>query len=156
MWATPIIPGRVYQFHHRGNYFIITRTKLMILSLSISCGPPRLYRGVSTNSTTGAIIYIITRTKLIILSLSISCGPPRLYRGVSTNSTTGAINDLKITCLNFGVGHLDALVVSIISAIFKKNPPPIGQEDFWSGRPGSNRPPRPWQGRALPNELLPH
>src|SRR4030095_10450019 len=24
------------------------------------------------------------------------------------------------------------------------------------GRPGSNRPPRPWQGRALPNELLPH
>ena len=27
---------------------------------------------------------------------------------------------------------------------------------FWSGRPGSNRPPRPWQGRALPNELLPH
>ena len=26
----------------------------------------------------------------------------------------------------------------------------------WSGRPGSNRPPRPWQGRALPNELLPH
>ena len=27
--------------------------------------------------------------------------------------------------------------------------------DFMSGRPGSNRPPRPWQGRALPNELLP-
>ncbi len=26
---------------------------------------------------------------------------------------------------------------------------------FLSGRPGSNRPPRPWQGRALPNELLP-
>ena len=25
-----------------------------------------------------------------------------------------------------------------------------------SERPGSNRPPRPWQGRALPNELLPH
>ncbi len=24
-----------------------------------------------------------------------------------------------------------------------------------SGRPGSNWPPRPWQGRALPNELLP-
>ncbi len=23
-----------------------------------------------------------------------------------------------------------------------------------SERPGSNRPPRPWQGRALPNELL--
>jgi hypothetical protein len=28
------------------------------------------------------------------------------------------------------------------------------ERDFWSERPGSNRPPRPWQGRALPNELL--
>ena len=27
--------------------------------------------------------------------------------------------------------------------------------ELMSGRPGSNRPPRPWQGRALPNELLP-
>ena len=36
----------------------------------------------------------------------------------------------------------------------KKIPPPL-EEGFLSGRPGSNRPPRPWQGRALPNELLP-
>ncbi len=36
----------------------------------------------------------------------------------------------------------------------KKNPA-CGREVFLSGRPGSNRPPRPWQGRALPNELLP-
>ena len=27
---------------------------------------------------------------------------------------------------------------------------------FWSGLRGSNPPPRPWQGRALPNELNPH
>ena len=44
--------------------------------------------------------------------------------------------------------------------------PPPGQDEgkkipLWagntvkSGRPGSNRLPRPWQGRALPNELLP-
>ena len=26
---------------------------------------------------------------------------------------------------------------------------------FWSGLRGSNPPPRPWQGRALPNELNP-
>ena len=26
----------------------------------------------------------------------------------------------------------------------------------WSGLRGSNPPPRPWQGRALPNELNPH
>ena len=25
----------------------------------------------------------------------------------------------------------------------------------WSGKPGSNRRPRPWQGRALPTELFP-
>ena len=26
---------------------------------------------------------------------------------------------------------------------------------IWSGRPGSNRRPQPWQGCALPTELLP-
>ena len=35
----------------------------------------------------------------------------------------------------------------------------IGRESFapvfWSGLRGSNPPPRPWQGRALPNELNP-
>jgi hypothetical protein len=34
----------------------------------------------------------------------------------------------------------------------KKNP--NRNSGFLSERPGSNRPPRPWQGRALPNELL--
>ena len=29
-------------------------------------------------------------------------------------------------------------------------------EILWSGLRGSNPPPRPWQGRALPNELNPH
>ena len=28
--------------------------------------------------------------------------------------------------------------------------------EIWSGLRGSNPPPRPWQGRALPNELNPH
>ena len=28
--------------------------------------------------------------------------------------------------------------------------------NVWSGLRGSNPPPRPWQGRALPNELNPH
>jgi hypothetical protein len=43
---------------------------------------------------------------------------------------------------------------SSTTRVAKKNPDIVGT--FWSGRPGSNRPPRPWQGRALPNELLPH
>src|SRR6476646_9761782 len=56
------------------------------------------------------------------------CGPQDFKSCVSTSFTTRAI-------------------------FSKKNPPSWGN---LSGRPGSNRPPRPWQGRALPNELLPH
>ena len=33
---------------------------------------------------------------------------------------------------------------------------PLGYGAVWSGLRGSNPPPRPWQGRALPNELNPH
>src|SRR6187431_1825021 len=57
------------------------------------------------------------------------CGSQDFKSCVSTSSTTGAI-------------------------IQKKNPP-AKTDGLMSGRPGSNRPPRPWQGRALPNELLP-
>ena len=28
--------------------------------------------------------------------------------------------------------------------------------NYWSGRPGSNRRPEPWQGSALPTALRPH
>ena len=38
-----------------------------------------------------------------------------------------------------------------IQRLKKKPEPKFG---ILSERPGSNRPPRPWQGRALPNELL--
>jgi hypothetical protein len=55
------------------------------------------------------------------------CGSQDFKSCVSTNSTTGAR---------------------------KKNP--ALERDLLSGRPGSNRPPQPWQGCALPNELLPH
>jgi hypothetical protein len=44
---------------------------------------------------------------------------------------------------------------SSTTRVSKKNPDYVGTNPQ-SGRPGSNRPPRPWQGRALPNELLPH
>ncbi len=59
------------------------------------------------------------------------CGEQDFKSGVSTNSTTWVSRKQKIqTAWQFGSFVL-------------------------SGRPGSNRPPRPWQGRALPNELLP-
>ena len=38
----------------------------------------------------------------------------------------------------------------------KKEGHPLGDLLFWSGRRGSNSLPRPWQGRALPDELRPH
>ena len=33
---------------------------------------------------------------------------------------------------------------------------PLGYGAVWSGKRGSNPPPQPWQGCALPNELFPH
>ena len=36
-----------------------------------------------------------------------------------------------------------------------KKPNAVALGFFWSGLRGSNPPPRPWQGRALPNELNP-
>ena len=33
---------------------------------------------------------------------------------------------------------------------------PLGYGAIWSGKRGSNPPPQPWQGCALPNELFPH
>ena len=57
------------------------------------------------------------------------CGSQDFKSCVSTSSTTGAV--------------------------VKKNPVLLVKDGTLSGRPGSNRPPQPWQGCALPNELLP-
>ena len=38
----------------------------------------------------------------------------------------------------------------------KNNPGKTGVAFYWSGLRGSNPPPPPWQGGALPNELNPH
>ena len=81
---------------------------------------------------------------------------------VSTNSTTRAVdfNDKSTSQiaphalkLKPSLGYRVPKGLEPIEP--KKNPPPKRQEELLSGRPGSNRPPRPWQGRALPNELLP-
>jgi hypothetical protein len=68
------------------------------------------------------------------------CGSQDFKSCVSTNSTTGAW-DGKKNPLFVKRGH--------IQGCFRQSYATM------SGRPGSNRPPRPWQGRALPNELLP-
>ena len=40
--------------------------------------------------------------------------------------------------------------------IFVKKQHPLRMLFYWSGLRGSNPPPQPWQGCALPNELNPH
>ena len=96
------------------------------------CGSQDFKSCVSTSSTTGAVVFIYIKRAFIFYPKKLNCmtcGSSRFNRDVSTSSTTGAI-------------------------IPKKNPP-AKTDGLMSGRPGSNRPPRPWQGRALPNELLP-
>jgi hypothetical protein len=59
---------------------------------------------------------------------------------VSTSSTTRANKECDFE-------------IRVLDRHPKKNPRFI--RGSLSGRPGSNRPPQPWQGCALPNELLP-
>ena len=80
------------------------------------------------------------------------CGRQDFKSCVSTSSTTGAI---CFTFISANLGALEFLIVFSKKNVSKQKIQTHGL-DSWSGRPGSNRPPRPWQGRALPNELLPH
>jgi hypothetical protein len=96
------------------------------------------------------------------------CCPQDFKSCVSTNSTTGAfilkiilqrtVTPLRVTpisigaCLPIPSRFLSGGVYTNLMKLEKKSRLFSGT---LSGRPGSNRPPRPWQGRALPNELLP-
>ena len=80
------------------------------------------------------------------------CWPLDFKSSVSTNSTTRVA---QMWCLTFTIKIVNLTPSSERGS--KKNSKLQLQFgiSLWSGRPGSNRPPRPWQGRALPNELLP-
>ena len=77
-----------------------------------------------------------------------------LYRFLKTNNTP-----IELLWFKFGVlftwrHHPDlnrGVKVLQTSAL----PLGYGAKKIWSGLRGSNPPPRPWQGRALPNELNP-
>ena len=119
------------------------------------CWPQDFKSCVSTNSTTRAML-----CKNFFLQVLSPASP--MLRG--TNSTTRAgeyrisnkecwimkENSKFLVRCSLPVGRQG---YSFLRRAKKKNPPL--REEIWSGRPGSNRPPRPWQGRALPNELLP-
>ena len=52
--------------------------------------------------------------------------------------------------------QVEAASSPVLRHISKKNTPSCRMGcSFWSGRRGSNSLPRPWQGRALPDELRP-
>ena len=61
---------------------------------------------------------------------------------------------LDLTCF----AQVEAATSSLPAVSFQKRKShPDGWDFlFWSGRRGSNSLPRPWQGRALPDELRPH
>ena len=64
----------------------------------------------------------------------------------------GALPHLRSNVLRTGRGS----EFSGAAAHSKKNTPSCRMGySFWSGRRGSNSLPRPWQGRALPDELRP-
>ena len=67
--------------------------------------------------------------------------PPRLELGVKV---------LQTSALPLGYGAMSDFQILKIRFCFDEI------ETIWSGLRVSNPPPRPWQGRALPNELNPH
>ena len=81
---------------------------------------------------------------------------------VSTSSTTGANTvfsfRFSVFGFRFSVGcyrtTANCKLIAVNSKIHKQKIPPLGME--LSGRRGSNPRPQPWQGCALPTELLPH
>lgn len=76
--------------------------------------------------------------------------------GSWTRTTVAGHRILSPACLPVPPpGHPCAAYPIPANAETGKKIPPYSGTVFQSGRPGSNRPPRPWQGRALPNELLP-
>ena len=64
------------------------------------------------------------------------------------------IEVLQTFALPLGYGAI-LLLYSIPSLVLKSNIH-VRMLLYWSGLRGSNPPPQPWQGCALPNELNPH
>ena len=63
---------------------------------------------------------------------------------------------LPVSTPRWGVRKPEFVSSHLIPFAPQKTRPPIGWSCFlWSGRRGSNSLPRPWQGRALPDELRP-
>src|SRR5436190_8862072 len=80
------------------------------------------------------------------------CGPQDFKSCVSTSFTTRARKFHHLRSSQ--VPELEH--VKLLELRNQKKSSAYTARGSKSGRPGSNRPPRPWQGRALPNELLPH
>ena len=71
-----------------------------------------------------------------------------------TQQSTGLL--LPVSTPRWGVRKPEFVSSHLIPFAPQKTRPPIGWSCFlWSGRRGSNSLPRPWQGRALPDELRP-
>ena len=111
-------------------------------------GHPDLHRDVSTNFTTRALL------KLLLTSNN----RPDFHRNLPTNFTArrGLVIRLSVIdrrnrcCLKAKSARL------ISHSLLRLTTNGLSVNGLMSGKRDSNSRPRPWQGRALPTELLPH
>ena len=81
--------------------------------------------------------------------------------GVSLHHGCGASHHLRLAAAPFicaeGMRNdVLALLEMMLCFAAQMKSPSLSTWTFWSGLRGSNPPPPPWQGGALPNELNPH
>ena len=84
---------------------------------------------------------------------------PDLNRGIKVLQTSAL--PLGYGAIQLLIGRKSTLQLFITKSKSSSSLKNIGHEcfvpmSFWSGLRGSNPPPSPWQGDALPNELNPH
>ena len=99
----------------------------------------------SLRNTTQRVVF------LFVITLRFCCSHPRISQG--RGSVRG--KPLRVSPLAFNHPSAGDRFCAAKSPLQKNTTTQRVVVFFWSGRRGSNSLPRPWQGRALPDELRP-
>ena len=102
-------------------------------------------RGIPKRKTTQRLVF------LFVITLRFCCSHPRISQG--RGSVRG--KPLRVSPLAFNHPPAGDRFCAAKSPLQKNTTTQRVVVFFWSGRRGSNSLPRPWQGRALPDELRP-
>ena len=102
-------------------------------------------RGIPKRKTTQRVVF------LFVITLRFCCSHPRISQG--RGSVRG--KPLRVSPLAFNPPPAGDRFCCAKSPLQKNTTTQRVVVFFWSGRRGSNSLPRPWQGRALPDELRP-